>query len=412
MNRDPLFPARYGSDLPRGRRIGRTLRWMIRGRDPEPTPAQWQAIGQALWRGDAVADDLVAAIRTPGSGADARTLRTQFEHALEHGIQAVPEAPPALRAFFAQAEARPAWLDDDLLARGTQACHLAGLLGMQVLRDAGLMAGYQASAINRTLVLTGALSGGAQRRLAETSKWWVDVTADGGMARFAPGFKSTLRVRFIHAMVRHRVSGLPEWDAATYGLPVNQADMLATYLGFSVVYLLAQRLVGVRLTREEGRAAMHLWKYIGWLMGVEEGLLLDDEMDGRAALYHLLISQAPPDESSRQLGRALMDEPLTRHYARWPTLQGRWERAKHLSICKYFLGREGMRNLGLPVNTLPWYPIVRLPFVALGYHAVRLVPGGRDWLARRGRLRQEGYLRVMFGHDQPDIGEQHAHHPT
>ncbi|MGV2482127.1 UNVERIFIED_CONTAM: DUF2236 domain-containing protein, partial [Salmonella enterica subsp. enterica serovar Weltevreden] len=80
-------------------------------------------------------------------------------------------------------------------------------------------------------------------------------------------------------------------------------------------------------TAAEGRAAMHLWKLIGWLMGLDERWLWDSEQEGRVALYRNLLAQAPPDDSSRQLGRPLMDEPLQRRYRRFAALRGRWNRA-------------------------------------------------------------------------------------
>lgn len=399
---DPaLWPSRHGADLVKARRTARPLRMLIRGVDPEPTPDEWHSLGTSLTRGDPIADRLALSMR--GGGMQAGMAR--FEQALEHGIASVPDAPPELRDFFAAVEARPAWVDEARLAAGARACHVAGRLGMRVLRDAALMAGYQASAINRTLVLTGALAKGAQRRVAETTKWWLDVTAEGGTARQGAGFKSTMRVRLIHAMVRQRVRRMPEWDAAELGEPVNQADMLATYLSFSVIYLFGQRVMGVKLSRQEAEDAMHLWRYIGWLMGVEEGLLVDDEMSGRVRLFHVLLSQAPADDSSKQLGRALMDEPLTRHYPRWQKLTGRMERARHLSIVRLFVGREGMHDLGLPTATLPWYPVLTVPWVGLWHRLVRLAPGGRGWLARRGRHMQDTYLAILFGAASPELAQ-------
>ena len=164
---------------------------------------------------------------------------------------------------------RPTWVDPERLQEGARLSGIAGLTGLDVLRDFALVAGYQASAINRTLILTKALEKGQQRRIAETTKWWVDCTRPGGLARYADGFKSTLQVRLIHALVRRHLRASPEWDQGMYGLPINQGDMQATNLGFSVVYLLAQRALGVIITRAEGAAVMHLWRYIGWLMGVE-----------------------------------------------------------------------------------------------------------------------------------------------
>lgn len=389
----PAIPRRHGADLDTGRRMASPLRWLIRG-NPEPSAAQWQAVGESLNQGDPVMDRLVDWMAAEGLGK----TKPLFDRALEQGVG--PDAPAPLRRFFAEVEARPAWVNPRLLDEGARACGISGLPGMYVLRDFGLMAGYQASAINRTLVLTGALQKGAQRRTAETTKWWIDVTRPGGMERGAPGWRSTLQVRLIHAMVRRHLQRHPEWDAAELGLPVNQGDMHATYLAFSVIFLFGQRLLGVPLTAREGQAAMHLWKTIGWLMGLDERWLGDSEQAGRIALYHNLLAQAPPDESSRQLGRPLMDEPLQRKYRNLGWLRGRWNRAKHLSIERAFLGRAGMRALGLPEDVLPWYPVLTFG-PRLGWHlAHRLLPGGRERLVRQGLKAQEEYLEVLFGNEQ------------
>lgn len=153
----PGLPSRHGADVGKARRVARHLRWLIRGVDPEPTSTQWHEQAQTLVRGDEPADRLVAWMRAFGVQAG----MPLFERALSLGIDAVPDAPTELRDFFAAIEATPAWVDDELLLQGAAACHISSLTGMRVLRDAALMAGYQASAINRTLVLTGSLEKGA-----------------------------------------------------------------------------------------------------------------------------------------------------------------------------------------------------------------------------------------------------------
>lgn len=381
------------------------LRALIRG-NPEPDATQWQAIGESLNEGDEAMDRLVEWMSAEGMARS----KPLFDRAVSQGIDALPEAPAPLREFFRHVEATPGWVDPQLLVEGACVCGISGLTGMRVLRDFGLMAGYQASAINRTLVLTGALQKGAARRVAETTKWWIDATRPGGMARGAPGWCSTLQVRLIHAMVRRHLQRHPQWDAAADGLPVNQGDMHATYLAFSVIFLFGQRLLGVPLTAREGRAAMHLWKYIGWLMGIDPRWLHDSEQAGRVALFQNLLAQAPPDESSRQLGRPLMDEPLQRHYRRFAWLRGRWNRALHLSIARAFIGRRGMEALGLPTNVLPWYPLLSfLP--RLGWHLLhRLVPGGHARLVRRGLKAQEDYLLLLFGDGAHELTKPIATH--
>lgn len=408
------LPSRHGADLTRARRIAAPVRRLLDG-PSEPDAATWQAIGESLNAGDAPMDALVEWMFEVGLG----TAMPLYEQALEQGIDDLPDAPEALRRFFAEVEALPAWTSPERLDEGARACGLSGLTGMRVLRDLGLLAGYQASGINRTLVLTGALEKGPQRRIAETTKWWIDCTRPGGMARGAPGYRSTLHVRLVHALVRRRVSRLADWDSTYYGLPVNQGDMHATYLAFSAIFLIGQRMLGVALSRRERQAIIHLWRYVAWLMGVEERWLHDSEHDAMRALYHNLLSQAPPDASSRLLGSALVDEPLQRHYANFTWLRGRLNRAIHLSIASTFIDADSRHALGLPRGSLPWYPLLSAPPRFVFHTLMRCMPGGHNRLVRQGLKRQEDYLRTLFGGADPRLispaqlgsGEAHPSRP-
>lgn len=392
------IPARHGADLALAQRTAAPIRRFIKGQ-AEPDASEWQAIGESLLQGDEPMDRLIEWMQGVGLSHG----KQLYDHAVNEGIDALDDAPQPLRQFFDRVEAPPAWLDPEQLHLGARACGLSGLTGMRVLRDLGLLAGYQASAINRTLVLTGALEKGAQRRVAETTKWWIDCTRPGGMHRGAPGYRSTLQVRLIHGLVRRRVSCMTDWDPAYYGLPINQGDMHATYLAFSAIFLIGQRLLGVPLSRHDGAAITHLWRYIAWLMGVDERWLHDDENQARRALYHNLLAQAPADASSRQLGAALIDEPLQRHYTNLPWLRGRLNRAIHLSIARTFINAEGMQALGLPSGVLPWYPLLSGPPRFVWHSLLRCLPYGRDFLIARGLRQQETYLQTLFGKDHPQL---------
>jgi len=398
------IPARHGARIDEGRAAVARLK-LVTGRNPEPTPEEWRRIGEALDRSDPAADALVAWMAAAGMGP----ARALFEQALEHGIDSVPDAPAPLRDFFAHVDRRPDWLDNGLLARGAQACQLCGNTGSQILRDGALMGGYQASGLNRVLVMTGALEKGAGKRIAETSTWWVAVTATGGMARFGAGFKLTLRVRLVHAIVRRHVGARPDWDRARDGVPINQMDMAATQLAFSALFLLGVRALGVLLSAQDGRAVMHLMRYAGWLMGIEEQFLPADEREGRILLYQMGLSLTESDDAGRSLARALMDEPMGRPYRVLPGLRRRYERERNLSINSFFLGARAMRVLGLPWRPLPWYPLAAAPINALRFLIGNRNALARERLARSGRLRQQAWIDSLVGRTEHQIGGAVAH---
>ena len=210
MNMDNLsIPKRHGIDRDKAMRIAKPLLFTIRNKQSaQPSDKQWQRMGQSLLIGDPIADELALWIQ--GNGG--KGAYGQFEKALESGDFNNNELPTPLYNFLQEAINTPSWVDWKRINRGVQASAISGQTGMRVLRDFGLMAGYQASGINQTLVKTGALERGASRRVAETTKWWMDCTAEDGLKPQSEGFKTTLRVRLIHAIIRQRLLKKTDWD--------------------------------------------------------------------------------------------------------------------------------------------------------------------------------------------------------
>lgn len=311
--------------------------------------ARKQQLIDGLWQGDPVMDEFV----TWMFATNPKLAKQQFEQALNEGIETVADAPPVLINLFEHVT-DPSWLDRQLLQQGIDAMQRMGSNANLVLRDLALMGGYRMAGFNQALVLTGALSKGAAQRTLETGQWWFDCTQ--GMQRFDKGFKSTVHVRLIHALVRRNLSNHQQWDSQTWGLPICQVDMAATYLGFSVVFLWGLRGLGMVLSPQESKAVMHFWRYTCWLMGVDEQWLVDDEIDGIKVLIQTLLTQAEPDWTTLELARALAKEPLQRGEKSYKNWRQHWAYSKHLSITRYFLGKSGMQDLGLPTNILPWYP--------------------------------------------------------
>ena len=79
-----------------------------------------------------------------------------------------------------------------------------------------------------------------------------------------------LSVRFLHAKVRRRISQrtAEPWDAEVFGVPINQEDLAATLLAFSINVIHGiEKTLGRPLSDAEQEDYLHLWRLIGWLMG-------------------------------------------------------------------------------------------------------------------------------------------------
>lgn len=159
------------------------------------------------------------------------------KNALEQGIQSIPNAPLSLVNLFNQLDNAPKWLDWNKIDRGSDFCRRSSEFGLLVLRNFCLMGGYESSAINKPLVFTGALHKGATKRLEDTTAFWLNVTEDNALFRKNKGFKEILKVRLLHAYTRIMILNESEWDSSLWGIPLNSWDMLATNLGFSIVFL-------------------------------------------------------------------------------------------------------------------------------------------------------------------------------
>ncbi len=329
---------------------------------------------------------------------------SQFHQALTHGIASVEDAPPALSAFFATVDEVPDWVDFDLVNEGARAYRQFGQTAADVLLQLALLGGYRFGGPTDLLVATGGLTGGTtMRRLGETQKWAVAVSDHDAMRRDGEGFQLTVHVRLMHALVNHRFEGGDRWDTATWGLPINQSDQAGTLGLFNGALLLGVRSLGVRVTSQDSRAVMHLWKYVGWLIGVTDEWLFDTEQEQHAFNYHVLLAQAHVTEAGPQLANAILDAQDSMHFHRFPRLGRAYGRARLLSMLRPFLGTQGMRDLGLPVR-LPWASVVVLARNLLDHQVLGRTGWGNRRLHTRAAAARDTVMYRHFGADAPQIG--------
>ncbi|MEO6794506.1 MAG: oxygenase MpaB family protein [Mycobacterium sp.] len=366
----------------------------------KPTPERWRQIGEDLTVGDEPMQRLVAWM----SSAGAKEMRPIFERILTDGLAAVPDAPAPLREFFGEFEPIPDWVEMDRVRRGQRALCRGGADGTYIARDVSFLGGYQFSSFNKTLLRTGVLEKGSNKRFAETMQWALDVSGEGGLEPLGIGYQATIRVRLIHEYVRRHVAALPDWRGDEWGLPVNQTDMAATLVGALIAPPAAGLGLGIVLSPSELDDIAHLTRYVGWLMGIRDDWLPCSFRDGVRILYQTLGALSEPDESTKQLAAPMADDPLEWHYGTMAGVRRRIARAQHLSVTGSFLGPHTMRKLGLPVFVLPWYPLLRMPVNLVRSAAALLLPGGLDRAAVRGRREQEEFMRTMMGDEGTTIG--------
>lgn len=134
-------------------------------------------ICRSVFETDEAADRLVNAFAELPGGAGWRMLDT----ALRDGLDAVPDAPPALTEFLEDTLTPPDWVDFELVDRGAVAWWRAGgQLQLLALTAGSLAYGYSTS-FARPLLLTGRLEQMAGRRLGETSRWVLQATRPGAL---------------------------------------------------------------------------------------------------------------------------------------------------------------------------------------------------------------------------------------
>jgi len=382
---DPEWAERFAGPLLR-----------LAGEGARMSADELDALGRSLNRGDEPADALVRAIRD-----DHAVTMPQVRAAMAHDIDAVPDAAPALREFFAHLENRPGWVDDALLERGTAACRRVGGDAVDILAYGSLLGGYRSGAPLEPLMRTGRIAGtNALARIGETSQWWLACTSPGGMRRDGEGWRLSVHVRVMHAFINYQLERESDWDHGLRGTPINQYDRAGTLGSFSTSFLLQARALGVRITREDSAAIMHLWSYVGWLMGVDEEYLPRTERIGRRILGNLVATFSGPDESSRILGGSLIDM-----YDQAPGIS-RWRRAyqreRALSMATFLNLGHGMADVGQPIRP-PWLPMLRIASNLFWTHGVGRMPGGQRVLDRRGERAFVSQARWQFGGSRPPI---------
>lgn len=357
---------------------------LLAGDSVRPTRAQARAFAKFAHTCDPVADDLVAAMRR-----DRLRVRTQFEQALEHGIETVDDPAPEVAAFIATLDDVPFWVDYDKLDLAARAIARMPMSTLMAFTTAiAFPATYVSPRVNDVLLRGGDLAKRAAGRIVETVSWSMDCTAPGGMERFGAGTKNTARVRVVHAYIRAGIDRVDDWNIDTHGRPVNQLHYCVTMIPIAGVAL-AVMAAGHWYSRRERDAIVHLYRYIAHTMGVTADLQVTSLDELLRLIWLAVWSEVDPDDSSAALTEAALKAVPRIYGVDGPGVANRirsWAYYHfHADLARLSLGSGYADAVGVPRLS----PMAALYPVWFARNLVRdrlsvLVPGGAGRAARRG----------------------------
>lgn len=389
-------PTRYAEGGAWAEKFARPL-FATAGQGARMIGAELEDLKTGLMRRDELADALVRAVRE-----DHVVTMPQFRAALADGVPA--DAPAPLRDFFAALEDRPAWVDDALLEQGAAAARRIGKDGFDILAYGSLLGGYRSGGALQPLVRTGRFDD-TLNRVGETGQWWLACTAPGGLRRDGEGWRLSVHVRVMHGFVNYQLERDPSWDWEFRGVPINAYDRAGTIGSFSTSYLLQARALGIRIPASDAKAIMHLWSYVGWLMGVEEQWLPRTERIGRRVLANVVAGFSRPEPASKQLGDGLVNMLDTAPgIPRWRRV---YERERALSMATLLNMGTGMHDVGQPMRP-PWYPAYRIAANTFWTQVVGRLPGGTGLLDRRAERALLRMERLQYAGKRPPIADAEA----
>ena len=272
-------------------------------------PELLETMRNATMTGDRIADAYAALIPTHGF----RTLVEMLETACQHGLEGVENPPSELVDLIVAMETTPAWVDMALVAKGARAERIP----MATATPLAIRGAFLATFLNKyaalPMTMTGTLSDeAAAKRVFETASFFTATTMPGALDRSGKGFEAAAKVRLMHSMVRYHILNSGKWDAATYGIPIPQADQMPA--GLIGVFLMSAQLLKKGQTdfTPEQRASVELSRYRCFLLGLPENLLGEtpQEIVDLLMARHVSLREGYDDETCGALVRGTLEADL------------------------------------------------------------------------------------------------------
>jgi len=204
-----------------------------------------------------------------------KSLIVQLMNALENKGKNQKEYPAMIQNFYSNTCSNPLWINFKLLKQGSDFFNSNAQNIMSILGYYSLPYCYAAADGAQVLFLSEKIRKNTTQRLIDTANFLLEVMKENAFKENGNGLRCCQNIRLRHALVRYKILKSNQWND-DWGKPINQEDMAGTNGAFSFITLRGLDKLGVFYSKEEAEAFMHLWKVIGYFMGVDENLLTDN----------------------------------------------------------------------------------------------------------------------------------------
>jgi squalene cyclase len=279
--------------------------WANKGGAVKVTPPRYTSDGLEAMRqhGDPVADKVVKAVFARGQVAEVDNLLGRLFAA---AATLPADLPAEVKEYLEKGRVLPDWADAGRIATAQQLFTRHGWSVAAGLFCSSLPQAYCAANGAHVLMQSQRMTTHVKRRIFETAQFLFDTCDEGALGPKGPGIDAALKVRLMHAAIRHLVLAR-SWDVAVFGLPVNQEDLAGTLMTFSIVILQALPRLGVELQPGEGEAWLHLWQVLGHLLGVSPDLVPNDIGEGEQLMDLIRARQWARSADGLTLARYLIE---------------------------------------------------------------------------------------------------------
>ena len=244
--------------------------------------------------GDPVAEAMTEDLAELGPSESRRLIEAAMN---DEGEETLRDAPASLRKFFGEAETPPEWLQYSAFAPAVRMFHRNSRVILAAFVAGVLIEGFTTN-IAKSFFITGRVRDQGVRRLGQNNRHMMEIFLPGGLYRDGDGWKLSVRIRIVHARLRHLLSNSEDWDAEAWGVPISAAHLGYALSAFSARLLKHMKTLGAVYNDEEYASFMAVWRYSGHLMGIPETILFHDA-DEALKLYDIGLMCEPdaPTES-------------------------------------------------------------------------------------------------------------------